>query len=121
MNTKTKHLNLIHKICATILLFCFGYILLAQALHTHESHNHCNKHTKYQVEQNFNEVSNEKCQICEFTINIKQNQLLPSILYFNFEQLNFIQTSNYKYVAFFTSKHISLFSGNSPPSSLAFY
>lgn len=118
MKNKIYHTKTTHKICAFVLVFCFIFISLAQAFHHHENHSHCNNSLNYQTKQNLSKHVTKTCQICDFTLNKNQAKVLSTSPYFNFKKFNnmeMLQPNNY--VAFYTSKHLSLFSGTSPPTA----
>jgi|GEM_PF-4522157 len=103
------------KVYAIVLLFCFVLVSVVKAFHTHENHNHCQNDTENYSEQNLDKHTNKSCQICAFVINIKQSQILSKTFDFDFKQYANQVLLHYDFVAFFAFKHISLFSGNSPP------
>ncbi len=118
MKSKIYHTKIAHTICAFVLLCCFVFISLAQAFHQHENHNHNNSRANAHYKHNFAEQSNKTCQICQFTLNNNQTKILIANQYCNFIQITNIELLHpKKYVAFYTYKHLSLFSGSSPPTT----
>lgn len=117
MTNKTYPPKIAHIVCAFVLLFCFVSIFLAQAFHQHENHNHGkNVH----LEQIFTKQSIKACQICKFVLSKNQTSILTVTRYFSFTPLKNIEILHINnYVAIYTSKHLSLFSGCSPPITLA--
>lgn len=118
MKNKIYPSKIAHIICAFVLLFCFVFISLAQAYHQHENHTHYNKDTNGHFEQKFAKKSTKACQICQFILNTNQAKILTATRYFNFIPFKNIEILHVdKYVVFYRSKPLSLFSGSSPPTT----
>lgn len=118
MKNKIYNTKVAHKICSFLLLFCLVFISLAQAFHHHENHNHNNKSVNGHFKQNFTKQISKTCQICKFILNNNQEKVLIANQYYNFKQTTNIELLHpKKYVAFYSHKHLSLFSGSSPPTT----
>ena len=117
MRNKIYYIKIAQKFYAYQLLLSFVFISFAQAFHHHENHSHFTCGKNYHTKQNLSEHIAKTCQICEFTLNKNQAKNLPTTQYFNFKQVNNIEMLHpKKCVAFHTSKHLSLYSGTSPPT-----
>lgn len=118
MKSELNHTKkLAHKICAFVLLLTFSLIALATALHSHDTHNFT-KHSKTShFEETLGDDLNNTCHICHYSFNKNNGQVLPTDFYLNFKVSEYTFLLAAKYVASYKSKHLSLFSGNSPPIS----
>jgi hypothetical protein len=109
--------SLIHKFCVIILLFAFIFTALAQFLHVHNSHNHTEStHYTHFHKHQIGKTATSACQICQFSLNHNNGQILPSLTLFTFKVTTNTTLLHSNYVAFYTQKHLSLFSGSSPPT-----
>ncbi len=108
--------TLIQKSCAFLLLFAFTFIAFAQYIHAHSNHNHtASTHQHHSTKHQISEKEGNTCQICQFNLNQNNGQILSSVASFNFSPNLITQLLQTNYVAFYSQKHLSLFSGNSPP------
>ncbi|TAF45665.1 MAG: hypothetical protein EAZ51_08890 [Sphingobacteriales bacterium] len=109
-----------HIICAYLLLCTFVFISLAQALHAHDvCHNDSNN--VHNIGVHISKASSvqvsKTCEICQYNLSKNQGDLLPVEQYFNVNIPTKTLLLHTYFVAFYVSKHLSLFSGNSPPKA----